>query len=56
MQDSVKAQYLIWAHEFAKNAATAPPLLHFEVYVDCDGRRLPLMVIDPKLDDVPPAN
>ena len=56
MQDSIKAQYLIWAHEFAKNATTAAPLLHFEVYVDCDGRRLPLIVIDPKLDYVPPAN
>ncbi len=56
MQDSIKAQYLIWAHEFAKNASTTTPVLHFEVYVDCDGRRLPLMVIDPKLDDVPPAN
>lgn len=56
MQDSIKAQYLIWAHEFAKNAAAATPVLHFEVYVDCDGRRLPLIVIDPKLDDVPPAN
>ena len=54
MQDSVKAQYLIWAHEFAKNAATTTPLLHFEVYVDCDGRRLPLIIIDPKLDNVPP--
>ena len=56
MQDSIKAQYIIWAHEFAKNATATTPLLHFEVYVDCDGRRLPLMVIDPKLDDVPPAN
>ncbi|MBR5709246.1 MAG: formylglycine-generating enzyme family protein [Thermoguttaceae bacterium] len=56
MQDSIKAQYLIWAHEFAKNAATASPLLHFEVYVDCDGRRLTIMSVDPKLDNVPPAN
>ena len=53
MQDSIKAQYIIWAHEFAKNATAASPLIHFEVYVDCDGRRLPLIVVDPKLDDVP---
>ncbi len=55
MQDSIKAQYLIWAHEFAKSAAADEPLLHFEVYIDCEGRRLPLIVIDPKLDDVPPS-
>ena len=55
-QDKIKAQYLIWAHEFAKNAAAAPPLSHFEVYVICDGRRLPLIIIDPKLEYVPPAN
>ena len=56
MQDSIKAQYIIWAHEFAKNASTATPLLHFEVYIDCDGRRLTLIAIEPSLDFVPPAN
>ena len=56
MQDSIKALYLIWAHEFAKSAAADTPLLHFEVYIDCEGRRLPLIVVDPKLDNAPPAN
>lgn len=55
LQDAVKAQYILWAHNFAKNAATTTPRLHFEVYVDCEGHRLTLMAIDPDMT-IPPAN
>lgn len=46
-QDLFKLMFYQWGANFMKKASEKAPLVHFEVYLDCGGRRLTLIAIQP---------
>ncbi len=53
-RDLAQMTFFQWGAKFMKSASEKPPLIHFEIFMDCDGRRLTLVGIEPPPDPEKP--